>query len=428
MPKDIPKLVPLEYTPPGSTDVWKIEKFEWLANEFVVRRDQLALFHATACRFEKPWRIVRMLYGINPVVMPIDCDADYMKVLSRFEIAVKLGLDADLLEDQLDIILQVWRTATRYDEPKEIPAEEPKQAATPTAPVPVAKPQPPPQPKAAKPKAVTRKIKEATSGGAEVITKIAPIQLPELENAAHAELLQRYGFADDTFGDSERDIQLAEAERQWFILRLIDLQKLFDEPAVATLARQALLSEVFMRRLDAKMCLEEVESAKFAHLQEIKNGIESQYAKTWDKITGIVPWATQVGNKIGFAGVLSDIVLGVREFMARVDNKIIDGIRTALEIQVEMRSSVQHEIRYRPGQTAALVEAKANLWDPDFERSIPDHICRMLDEGMREGAKRVREEAGIDLPDLEDDGPKGEYPPLFVVPEAEEPKENIPIA
>lgn len=392
---------PVQYQPASGQPLWKVERFDWFSKDFGVVDNQLPQFHTLASRFARPWEIIRRIFGVNPIVVPLDTDAKYLSVESKLDVAADLGLDEGELNAELELVATAWRKFLRNQKP----AQEP------------------PKRKKSEPSTDVSKENDQHKTRTE-----ESVPLPALNDSEKRNLLLHYGFSDATFGQIDREASEAIAEREWFVARLEELRKLFDEPMVSSLARQALLNEMMLRRVDAKLCVTEVDSVRFAELQETKTRIEKQYQEQWAQIEELFPQAKHVGNKVSFAAVLSDLVQAVRDNQAKGENHRIDGLFTAYEIQVQLREAVQHNIRYRPGQVAAINEAMSGLWDPNWTRKLTDFQCKQLDEGFKEGARRVRENAGVPLPDLEDDGPRGEYPPLFTPKaEPEEPTANVEV-
>jgi hypothetical protein len=411
----------LEYRPEGATILWKVDLFDQLAEDYAILDNQMPQFHACATRTPRAWQVLRMLYGINPVIVPSDTDADFLKIWSRSEVSARLKISLNDLETMLDTLLAAWQRV------------QPETILAPVKPLVAPKPttasKPPPGPAPPKPRRTAppppRNAQE-TSGS----TYLLSLTLPPLEDTQQ-DLLSKYGFSDKLFCAAGHAEAEAVAERDWFVERISEITQLLDEPAVSSLARSALMNELYERRLDDQMALADVASKEFADLSDAKEQVASEYREQWEQIKGIVPWANKVSHKNMFAGVLSDVLDGYIKYKADPKNKLLDGVFTALEIQVLMRESQQAGIRYRPGQVAAILEAMHNLADPNWERSLPNNICKQMDQAFREAAEKFRETNGMPLPNIESDDPKvGEYPPLYVPKETplEEPKENIPLS
>lgn len=392
----------VQYQPAPNQPLWKIERFDGLVSDFDVKEADLPQFHGIASRFARPWEILRRIFGVNPVIVPLDTDAKYLGIENKIDVAVDLGLDEGELNAELELVGAAWKKVLKNQKPLEKPAESKTERKK------------------------TETVVTPNEAPAPQNTASVRVDLPSMGNSEREKLLFQYGFSNATFGQIDREMNEAVAERDWFASRVEELRKLFDEPMVSSLARQALLNEMMLRRVDAKLCVTEVDSTLFAELQETKTRIEKQYQEQWAQIEELFPQAKHVGNKVSFAAVLSDLVQATRDHLAKGENQRIDGLFTGYEIQIQVREAVQHDIRYRPGQVAAINEAIGGLWDPNWTRKLTDFQCKQLDEGFKEGARRIRENAGIPLPDLEDDGPRGEYPPLFTPKvEPEEPVSNI---
>jgi hypothetical protein len=135
-----------------------------------------------------------------------------------------------------------------------------------------------------------------------------------------------------------------------------------------------------------------------------------------------------VAGKFAFNAVLSDITRAVQEYCARNDTRLIDGIFTATEILVECRCSVQApEPRYRAGLIVYLNAAKAGLWDRHWQPPFEFPALKRLDAAWKAAALAAGEESKT--PDLEQDGPAGEYDDLKLpdglrIDSNEDPRQN----
>ncbi len=67
----------IEYSPEPGKPLWKVELFGQLSGDFNIEERQIPAFHQIAVRHEKSWRVLRMLYGINPVLVPADTDTGW---------------------------------------------------------------------------------------------------------------------------------------------------------------------------------------------------------------------------------------------------------------------------------------------------------------------------------------------------------------
>jgi hypothetical protein len=409
----------IEYSPEPGKPLWKVELFGPLSEEFNISECQMPAFHTIAARHPKSWRVLRMLYGINPVLVPTDTDADYLKIWSRADVCARLKIAMDEVQTSLDVLLAAWSKAKKT-------LESFPPVAEPPPPVKPKKPTSTPVSKPPSPKAPTLPAAKAVVPVAPLVPSLLPPMSPE-----ERETLDKYGFTQSIFEVDGREVSEAVAERTWFTQRLVEIQQLMDEPAVNSLARGSLMNELYLRRLDTKLATLGIDEKQFKTISETKERVAKEYREAWEQIKGIVPWANQVAHKHQFVGVFSDILEGYLRFKSDPKNNPLDGVFTALELQILMRESQQAEVRYRPGQVAAILESFQGLTDPNWQRTLPNGLLKQMDVGFREAARRVREETGIEVADLESDDPaKGEYPPLYIPKEEihEEPAQNIPLS
>lgn len=109
--------------------------------------------------------------------------------------------------------------------------------------------------------------------------------------------------------------------------------------------------------------------------------------------------------------VLGTITQALLDVATRNDTRLVDGIYTATEIQVECRRSVQMpEPRYRAGWVVVMNSAKAGLFDPNWKPPFDERMTARMDAAWK--AAYMEAARGEALPDLEADGPGSEYADL----------------
>jgi hypothetical protein len=368
----------IDYTPFDDMEPWRVRQFAELASEISnLTGDDLADFHEFAnTKHPTAWLMCRMLYGISPVIPKSTVDSDYLKEFSRLEIETKLKVTAGQCDVQLARLSATW-------------SQRPK---TPV---------------------VKESLTVATAVKQEPVEVFTPPDTTDgiLSDEQRARILE-YGFSLEMFNVGGRSETQKLAEMMWFAGRLEELRKVFEEPMVKSTARMAVLNELQLRRADDRMSITEFGSKEFMALQDTKGQIETIYAKQWAQLEEMCPHAKAASTRVSVAGVVSDWIDGYAKFISNGDNSILDGLFTAFEIQVENRQSEQSEVRYRPGLIVAINDARQGLWDPTWKRSIPMAQLQVLDDSYRKAQKEFNEKHSVILPNLEADGPGGEYPDL----------------
>lgn len=236
--------------------------------------------------------------------------------------------------------------------------------------------------------------------------------------ADEREVIESHGFSLSLFTVSGRNQSDMRTEMRWFYDRLVDMKALFEDHSVKSIARQALMNELQLNRIDVAIMrtsltdADGVIDAKYKALLNLKTKLEDQYLGQWEQISKLCPSISASSNKRIVQGVISEFVEGVLKHRKDVKNELLDGVFTAFEIQVLMRHSVQMGMQYRPGWVAAVNEGKAFLSDPTYRRRLKNRHCRILDDCFHQAEKRLGHL--IEKPDLESTHPvNGEYPPLF---------------
>jgi hypothetical protein len=375
MPKN--KAKPLEYTAPNRHP-YKIELPAKLMDLFGITEADLPLWHAFMVQRPEPWRLVRMLHGINPVLPNLDGDTHVVRVFTRQEVLKDRGWKLPTFNEYLDSVVELWRS---------------RPEARPPDPAPVAVP-------------------EATQGSTVDASAPEPAT-PADEPRDDMATIQAFGFSPAIFELEDRDEVQQQSEIRWFASRLRELKKMFDEPMATGLARQAIINEMLLRRCDDQMTRLSPRNKEFSAIQSTKIEIEKVYQDQWSQLEEICPFVKAITNKVSFSASLSDVIEGWKQYRANGRNDLVDGLHNFYGLQILMRASTQEPTpRYRPGWVLACLEARDGLFDPNFKRKLPNHLLAALDSGLAAAHAQLVEEGKIKLTDLELEGPAGEYPPL----------------
>ncbi|MBM3831837.1 MAG: hypothetical protein FJ403_00880 [Verrucomicrobia bacterium] len=379
-PAESPALAAVvEYRPVNESGLWRVEQWELFAGEFsLVRKEDLPVFHEMLSRSPRAWMIVRRLFGFRPLRLPLNGNPDDYRTWSRFELCDNMGIAEKELAAELEALRTFWQQHL-----------SPKQPDT-----------PPPPP-------------SAPNG---------QMTLVETDD----EVLKKYGFNSSVFDLPHRSPEDNKVEKQWFAIRVREWRKLFDQSMTARLATQALFNEMRLRReenalwdLDKQPVPESLEKRNLLEKNKaaIENRItelEQSYQEQLKNIEDIAPWFNATGKQISITGAIGELIKGVQEYKAKKDTRILDGVFTALELQVLMQQSRQvPEPMYRFGWVTYINSTKAFLWDQSFESASRPADLAKLDAGFKAGVQRFTEERGDVLPDLERDGPEGEYEELY---------------
>jgi len=132
-----------------------------------------------------------------------------------------------------------------------------------------------------------------------------------------------------------------------------------------------------------------------------------------EMLNEIAPWFNVSGRQISASGAIGELIKGIQNYKARSDTALLDGIFTALEIKVLLRTSIQdQEPQYRAGWVTYLNASKSWLWDPNARSQFKHQDLARLDNAWKEAVRLHNEKLGIELTDLEAEGQKGEYETL----------------
>lgn len=325
-----------------------------------------------------PLQVIRMLCGLNPATKPANFDADYSHVWTLADTAKRFSKTEQEITSTIEALEMDW-----CDFLKDNPVEPDRDTVEPEP---------------------------------EVRPALPPSEVSDAEFAECCETAAQFGFHRDMIDLMHRSSNANRLEARWLASRVKELEKVFLDPNAKSVVRQAVINEMFIRRIDDAMAQTPILDKAFWAYQESKQAMEQIYARQWDQLREICPEIRAKEAKLNFAGVFSEIIEAVRKYRAEGNNEIVDGMFTALEIQVLMRSSQQAEgrVQYRPDIVACVNEARRALWDPKFSSRLDPRTLSLFAAGFHRGVAEFTLATGLALPDLESKA--GEYPMLFVPP------------
>lgn len=361
--------VTLEFRPLTSAAPWQVERFAELASEFGFTPQQgweaqMAAFHFQASTRTRPWLLVRRLFGVGPMVPPPDTHPDDLRLWSQAELGAALGLTPADLKVELDglkLHLQQQRA-----------------------------------------------VQERQAAPVEVAAAAEPVRG---ELGLDDALLRRFQFSERMFRvhsyDPEQKVEVPRAaadnrmERDWFVTRVQSWARMLEDPVGGGLAREALLNELYLRRLEYDMTVVAPTTQKYRELYTLKDKTQSAYKDQLERLQKMFP-EMGVAGRITAKGVFSDASQAHRDYYGHGDRRLMDGLFTACELEFLTRTSEQMPVpRLRMGQNLYLLEAISGLYDPEWRSQLKPHVLKRLDAAAQAAVVQVRDELGEPLPDLE---------------------------
>jgi hypothetical protein len=159
------------------------------------------------------------------------------------------------------------------------------------------------------------------------------------------EVLLEFGFDEKMFqvrvtnpesGQEElREAELNRIERDWFARRVNDWRRLLSDPMAGAIAREALMNELYLKRLQQSMSRLEIGSARWRSLYESKRQLETEFRKSCEGLQEMFPEVETSGRE-SFRMVVSALNEGLREYLREREKPIDrpgahgDGDRSAL--------------------------------------------------------------------------------------------------
>ncbi len=391
----------LEYKPItepnlGMAALWRVDRFQDLVTEFELRAGavpgapsegqwphMMAQFHEAAAGYPRGWQFIRKLFGVQPLMPPDDATAEDFRIWDRTELLKHFGLEAGQLRAEFDVVRVLWAKAEKA---------EPRLGI--------------------KPETLKLEHPDGLKPGLQA-------ELPVVVETLHQEnALRELGFSEKMFEinvfssdgreETPRPAEENRMERKWFIERINDEQwkMMLRESISAVVAREAILNELALRRLDRDMSQVNPRSKHYQELRSTKRDLYDQYQQQLTALNEMFP-ERSIAGKVQSRVTVAAFVKAVQAYKADGNNELVDGIRTAHEIDVELTPSVQAPLpAYRQGQNTFILEGNHHLFDPNFRSKLRQSTLRILDRALPEAWNVIREalaaQPGLGtLPDLE---------------------------
>jgi hypothetical protein len=337
--------------------------------------------------WERAWGMTKRLGGIRPVILPVDVDASKLKAMTVDQVKQVFDIDEETMALTLSELQLAWQHLLSADDLPSIAEAIPKPA------VPAAE------------------VSDAVPS-LRVQAPNAPIPQGFSEEEIALLTLATYPTTIFNYHSGQFD---KRAEIEWFCERIKEVRKVFEEPMTKALGRNALLNELTLKRINDQLVVINPVDKEFVRLQESKQQIEKTYGDQWKQIEELCPSIMASTTRKQTLSVLADLVRLYRDYKSNPDNVARDGIFTDSEIQILFRRSTQFpEVRYRLGWVLACNDAKRGIGDPNFKRKMSTSLCKLIDTAFAYAANAAADHMKLSKPDLELDGPAGEYPPMHM--------------
>ena len=373
----------LEYTALDGERM-RVEKFELLAAELDLRAgsreqgawsDLMVHLHELGARFPRQWSFARRVFGIAPMLIPDGATPEDFSAQSREAVGATFGISAGELRAELDALRTLWRDhVAREQIGEKLQGEHP-----------------------------TTNNQPPTSN-----------DKPQGEIVFAGDILRRHGFDEVMFetmvfdpkaeggkgGEVLRAAEKNRVEKEWFAGRVQAWDKLLSDTRAESTAREALMNQLYLRRLAVDQAIVPITSPRFRDLSELKRRTEEALARQMKDLAEMFPELDTVKHR---AITLSDYNRAFREWYGRKDRQLFDRVFTPNEREVLDRMSVQSPApQFRFGQHVAIIEAMHFLYDANFRTQLKPDSLKRMDAGYKAGVAAWREQNHVPLPDLED--------------------------
>ena len=370
---------------------WRIEKWEALTAEFHgLTRDRLPEWELCMSRSSRRHTIVRRLFGMGPVIIPLSADPDDFRAMSPDDLCEFLRIDRQALSAEMEEARRQWKGMAAKDQDGYSPKSRPD-GKDPDEDL----------------------IEDGAKTASVAESKPPSAQAPEISHGDD-ETLRLAGFA------PERMFHHDTAWKPRFVDRVREWGPILRDRMTATTARSALLNELRVWRLE--QCLMEEDPAardkesrkRYRELADELDTVNRAYQGQLQLIEQQAPWFNVTGQTLSFKNAISELVQGLQEYHANGNTEKLDGIFTATEIQVLLRTSSQSpEPTYRMGWVTHVNSSREWLYRQEARRQFKASDLAKLDAGFKAAVRAYVEDSGEHVPDLEREGADGEYEDIF---------------
>ena len=357
--------------------------FQGLTPENMPALHALAVSRPKDADWERAWGMVRRLFGVRPAIVPVDVDAARLHPQSEATVAAIYKTNMEGIAEQMSVLELAWAQLLHSKDEPQVAFVEP-----------------------------AKTLSDAVQAGpaAQTISSDLPPEFTEEQ----LKLISLGTFSTGIF-DYPCIAHDKKGEIEWFCERIKEVRKVFEEPMARSLARQALLNELQLRRIADRLATLDPASKEYHALQGSKEDMERTYQAQWAQVEEMCPYALSSGNRKASVNNLADLIELYLQFKRNPENMPRDGVFTDDEIQVLFRQSQQDpEVKYRFGWVLSVLEAKRGIGDPNWKRQMSERMCKMFDTAFAWACLKASESLNIHKPDLELDGPEGEYPPIYM--------------
>ena len=356
-----------EYLVAGG-ESWRVELGRQVAADFSLGSseaeiaDMLPFWHGALCEQGRVWEVVCRFYAVNPAIG--EDDVEKFRPWALAEIGEALAMSVGDVGLILDQARKFW---ARY--------------------------------------------RQARLGGlkAGTMTVRPSADVPVLDNAAIDVLLARYGFENED-----------ARERRYIARRIEELETLLDSPQSWTLAISLIQQEVTIsfgldraiakirqRQRDTRPDLStKTDDEQLIRLTKARGDAQKAVEET-QKMLGLNEDQTGTNKTRAIAqGTIGALLEAVRAYHARGDTSLVDGVFTALEVELLTTPFTLRPAQYRPDLVAMLSEATqmSALFDPEWKPpAFARKAVQRLRAGFNEGLARVRDENGEVIGELDEE-------------------------
>ena len=408
----------LTYLPSVSDEAWQVRAWPELVAEFEIGAEQMPAFDSHCRQFARQWTIICYLFGIGPQIPPMNASMDGLGAHTRRMACEKFGLEPKKLTEELGALRANWSAKQGLSGMGGAEASDPEGAAA------AAK-----ATKASAPGNQTDLLglaggENGPIGRALEAEPLGALELTREDLLSREKLLEEFDFVEGTFdfqweervGDQvvtrKRDPAERRMERNWFINRLHELARMFREPRSASLARQVITNELWLRRYEILMTGLKPTSDAATILDKRRQNAQETLQKLLQELDEMFP-DLGLKSKLKLHGVLSDVQQAMMDYYGRDDNRLLNYLGTAAEIEVMLRMSEQAPSpQFRFDVAVLAQEAAAALFDPKWRSKLKSGVLSKLRKGFMGAVTLVRETSGEPLLDLEDEASWPEEPGL----------------
>jgi hypothetical protein len=327
VPKAVVRGIFTEYDAPDGSR-WRCDNPDRMREDFGIYGDDLTRWHADVATVQEVWTILRRVYRLAPLM---GSSHEELREWTIEEIAKESAVPVKRIETLIEETKVFW---DRKNTERSF-------------------------------------VDRAASSG----------DLKRMDDDQIEKLLLLHGFV--TVGGSAA---VPTYERRYLASRIVDFQHLLEDEQGAQLARNALMTELILRKYDREILekmadTRNLSSTEFQKLVDARAEQQKAYEETLKHLGATHAQNPGFRAKMAFGDSVGHMVKAYQEFYRDGSQVLVDGMFTEAEVKLLMTPTTLRPAQYRPDLPLMVEEWRRNFWDASYDArgaALPRAAHRVL--------------------------------------------------